>query len=120
MNTPSPCPFCLDTYLELEEVRVNDGIMSCVVCSNCGMRGPGAWDGDEEFAWQNWNEMAQMMGPIWNKEHYPVGMDIKLAAKSMNDEPTIIIRTGGGAVWDVENLPDGWQYEVIDEEDEDE
>lgn len=119
----SKCPFCLNEYIELEEVKVDDGTMACVVCSNCGLRGPGGWieDGydDSDIAWDNWNTMAQIMGTIWNKELYPVGMAPKVA-KSLVTEPlpyrTIKIITDGRAVWDIENLPDGWDYEVEDDD----
>lgn len=76
------CPFCMnDNTLLLVEVETDDCNRTCVECTNCGLRGPGADIGsgkfgmtDEEIvetdmlAWEFFEEMANAMSDIWNPE----------------------------------------------------
>lgn len=129
------CPFCLNesyNVLSLVKVETDDCVRVCVECSNCGLRGPGAElcanshaefivvsadesDKADEDAWKFFDEMAEKMGSVWNSKYW-----------EPKAEQTIKITIEGGCLQDVENLPAGWDYELVDldtgdcEDDEDE
>lgn len=103
--TVKSCPFCKanhkssgSIYAILVEVVTEDCNRVCVECTNCGLRGPGAEDNDEELAINFWNEMATGMSHFWNNE-IPLSFEIHVDSECVSD---------------VIGLPDGWTYELID------
>jgi hypothetical protein len=64
--------------------------------------------------------MENIPGMIWALFGFILGAILAsiLNSHQRKEELNLIIRTGGGCVWAVEGLPDGWTYEVIDEEDD--
>lgn len=70
------CPFCFkDNTLLLEEVETNDCFRICVVCTNCGLRGPGVDTNtatsiddilcEDNLAWTYFVQMAKALENVW-------------------------------------------------------